>query len=41
MQAFSPDMDKIFASTARERLRLENGGYRRDQLRAFPVRRGR
>jgi site-specific DNA recombinase len=33
-QAVSPDMIKTFARTARERLRLEKGGYRRDHLRA-------
>jgi hypothetical protein len=37
-QAVSPDMLTAFARTARERLRLENGGYRRDHLRALAQR---
>lgn len=34
-QAVSPDMLKAFARKARERMRLDNGGYRRDHLRAL------
>jgi hypothetical protein len=34
-QALSPDMVQTFARTARQRLRCENGGYRRDHLRAL------
>lgn len=34
-QAVSPDMVKTFARTAHQRIRLENGGYRRDHLRAL------
>ncbi len=37
-QAVSPDMLTAFARTARERLRLGNGGYRRDHLRALAQR---
>jgi hypothetical protein len=37
-QAVSPDMLTAFARTARERLRLENRGYRRDHLRALAQR---
>jgi DNA invertase Pin-like site-specific DNA recombinase len=37
-QAVSPDMLTAFARTARERLRLDNGGYRRDHLRALAQR---
>ena len=37
-QAVSPDMVKTFADTARKRIRLANGGYRRDHLRALAQR---
>ncbi|WP_082407584.1 recombinase family protein [Mesorhizobium sp. 1M-11] len=37
-QAVSPDMLKAFARRARERMRLDNGGYRRDHLRALAQR---
>ncbi|MPZ37108.1 MAG: recombinase family protein [Rhizobiales bacterium] len=37
-QAVSPDMLKTFARRARERMRLDNGGYRRDHLRALAQR---
>jgi site-specific DNA recombinase len=37
-QAVSPDMPPAFARTARERVRLENGGYRRGHLRALAQR---
>lgn len=37
-QAVSPDMVKTFAHIARQRIRLENGGYRRDHLRALAQR---
>ncbi|MDJ1157700.1 recombinase family protein [Chelatococcus sp. SYSU_G07232] len=37
-QAVSPEMLTAFARTARERLRLRNGGYRRDHLRALAQR---
>ncbi|WP_245310645.1 hypothetical protein [Bradyrhizobium valentinum] len=37
-QAVSPDMVKTFADVARERLRLRDGGYRRDHLRALAQR---
>ena len=37
-QVISPDMIMAFACTARERLRLENGRYRRDHLRALTQR---
>lgn len=37
-QAVGVDMIRTFANTARERLRLENGGYRRDHLRALAQR---
>jgi site-specific DNA recombinase len=37
-QAVSPDMLKTFARRARERIRLDNGGYRRDHLRALAQR---
>ncbi|HEX6958498.1 MAG TPA: recombinase family protein, partial [Ferrovibrio sp.] len=37
-QAISPDMVEIFARTARQRMRLEGGGYRRDHLRALAQR---
>ena len=35
---FSPDMLKAFAHKARERMRLDNGGCRRDHLRALAQR---
>jgi hypothetical protein len=37
-QAVSPDMVKTFARAAHQRIRLENGGYRRDHLRALAQR---
>jgi hypothetical protein len=37
-EAISADMLKSFARKARERIRLENGGYRRDHLRALAQR---
>ncbi len=37
-QALSPDMVQTFARAARQRLRCENGGYRRDHLRALAQR---
>ena len=37
-QAISPDMLTAFARSARERMRLGNGGYRRDHLRALAQR---
>ena len=37
-QAVSPDMLTAFIRTTRERLRLENGGYRRDHLHALAQR---
>jgi site-specific DNA recombinase len=37
-QAFSLDMVRAFARTARQRIRLEGGGYRRDHLRALAQR---
>lgn len=37
-QAISPDMVETFARTARQRMRLEGGGYRRDHLRALAQR---
>ncbi len=37
-KAVTPAMLKTFASTARQRIRLENGGYRRDHLRALAQR---
>ena len=37
-QAITPDMVETFAQTARQRMRLENGGYRRDHLRALAQR---
>src|SRR3546814_2407235 len=37
-QAITPTMLRKFASTARRRLRLEGGGYRRDHLRALAQR---
>jgi site-specific DNA recombinase len=37
-QAVSPDMVKTFARVAHQRIRLKNGGYRRDHLRALAQR---
>ena len=37
-QAITPAMFKTFARTARKRMRLENGGYRRNHLRALAQR---
>jgi site-specific DNA recombinase len=37
-QAFSLNMVRAFARTARQRIRLEGGGYRRDHLRALAQR---
>lgn len=37
-QGVTPDMLKAFACKARERIRLDSGGYHRDHLRAFPWR---
>jgi hypothetical protein len=37
-QTVSPDMIRTLAHTARKRVRLENGGYRRDHLRALAQR---
>ena len=37
-RAVTPQMLQKFASTARERIRLESGGYRRDHLRALAQR---
>ena len=37
-QGVTPDMLKAFARKARERIRLDDGGYRRDHLRAFAQR---
>src|SRR5207302_3797150 len=37
-QAVSPDMVRTFARTARQRMRLDSGGYRRDHLRALAQR---
>ena len=37
-QTVSPNMIRTFAHTARKRMRLENGGYRRDHLRALAQR---
>lgn len=39
--SFSPDMLKGFARKARERIRPDGGGYRRDHLPARAARRGR
>jgi site-specific DNA recombinase len=36
--AVSPDMVKTFARAARQRIRLDSGGYRRDHLRALAQR---
>ena len=37
-KAVTPHMLRKFATTARERIRLEGGGYRRDHLRALGLR---
>jgi hypothetical protein len=37
-QAVTPQMVRKFARTARERMRIEGGGYRRDHLRALAQR---
>ena len=37
-QAVTPQMIQVFAQTARDRMRLDGGGYRRDHLRAFAQR---
>ncbi len=37
-QAVSPDMVRTFARAARQRIRLDSGGYRRDHLRALAQR---
>ncbi len=37
-QSITPDMVRKFASTARERIRIAGGGYRRDHLRALAQR---
>ena len=37
-QAVSPDMVRTFARAARQRIRLDGGGYRRDHLRALAQR---
>ena len=37
-QAITPHMVERFAATARKRMRADNGGYRRDHLRAFAQR---
>ena len=37
-KAVTPQMLRRFAETARQRIRLEGGGYRRDHLRAFAQR---
>ncbi len=37
-QSITPDMMRKFASTARERMRVAGGGYRRDHLRALAQR---
>lgn len=37
-KAVTPQMLRKFAATARERIRLESGGYRRDHLRALAQR---
>lgn len=37
-QAITPQMVQRFAATARKRMRIDGGGYRRDQLRAFAQR---
>ena len=37
-KAITPQMVRTFAKTARQRIRLEGGGYRRDHLRALAQR---
>ena len=37
-QAITPQMVERFARTARERIRIDSGGYRRDHLRALAQR---
>ena len=37
-QAITPQMVRRFARTARERIRIDGGGYRRDHLRALAQR---
>jgi site-specific DNA recombinase len=37
-QAITPQMVQTFARTARERIRIDDGGYRRDHLRALAQR---
>jgi site-specific DNA recombinase len=37
-KAITPQMVRTFAKTARQRIRLEGGGYRRDHLRAIAQR---
>jgi hypothetical protein len=37
-KAVTPDMVRTFAKTARQRIRPEGGGYRRDHLRALAQR---
>jgi len=37
-QAITPQMVERFAATARKRMRIDGGGYRRDHLRAFAQR---
>ena len=37
-KAVTPQMLRKFAATARERIRLDGGGYRRDHLRALAQR---
>lgn len=37
-KAITPQMVRAFAKTARQRIRLEGGGYRRDHLRALAQR---
>ena len=39
-RAVTPQMLRKFAATARQRIRLERGGYRRDHLRALAQRVG-
>jgi site-specific DNA recombinase len=38
VKAITPQMARTFARTARQRIRLEGGGYRRDHLRALAQR---
>lgn len=37
-QAITPQMVQIFAATARKRMHIDGGGYRRDHLRTFAQR---